>query len=221
MSTSALSVINEAALAVGDPQFSRIARVEWRDLLNQSSRDLARKLRLVLWTATFDLAAASDEYALPADCIQVKGMRWNDTPSDSTTWRKCDEWFEDEFNGATDGSFSEGDPAHYFVRVDTFHLYPRPGTAITGGGKIIYWGLPDDVTDEATQVIPIMDMLRDSLRERMVIHGLRRLDRFDKAAAHEQEWQASLTSDRDRLEDRSADRRSRIRTRPGNIFGQT
>jgi hypothetical protein len=215
VSVSALQVINEAALQIGDKDFSRVTRPDWRIILNNSCRDLARKLRLVRWTATFDIED-EDEYALPSDCIQVISMRWNATPDDKTTWWWLEEMFEDEWRSQTHGSHPTGDPRKYLALNDTFHLFPIPESDVVGGGKIVYWGLPDEVTDETTQPIPIMDMLRDTLRERMVIYGLRRLDRFDKADAHEREWQASLTSDRDRLEDRAVDRRSRLRTGPRN-----
>ena len=221
MSTNSLTVINEAAALVGDPAFDRINRDAWRAILNHSARDIARKLRLVLKAATFDLVLNDDEYAMPDDCWQVKSMRVNETPTDTTTWWWLKEMFEDEFRNATQGQFSTATRAtRYFALTDTFHLYPRPDKAITGGGKIQYWGMPAEVTSEATQGIPLADIMRDTLRERMLVYALRRLEKFDAAAAQEQEWQASLTSDRDRIEDRSADRRSRIRTQSGNIFGQ-
>lgn len=221
MSVSALTVINEAAALVGDPNFTRVNQPAWNVILNSSARDLMRKLRLQLWTVTFDLAALDHEYALPSDCLQVKWVQVNETPSDQTQWREVKEFFEDEYRAATNGQYSSGTrPTRYFVLNDTFHLHPMPDTTILAGGKILYWGLPDDVTSPSTQGIPVMDILRDTLRERMLIYGWRRLKDFEAAAQAEKEWEASLTVDRDRLEDRSADRRPRVRTRPGNIFGQ-
>ena len=221
MSVNALLVINEAAALVGDPRFDRVTRDAWRALMNQSARDIARKLNLVLKTATFDLVALDDEYALPTDCWQVKSFQVNETPADLTTWWWLKEAFEDEFRDATQGNYQSATrPTRYFCRVDTFHLLPKPDVTITGGGKIRYWGMPDDVTNESIQSIPLVDTMRDSLRDRMVTYALRRLEKFDAASQHEKEWQTALTSDRDRIEDRSADRRPRIRTRAGNIFGQ-
>lgn len=212
MSVSALTVITEAAEAVGDPAFSRIARPEWRSILNASCRDLARKLKVVLWAATFDIVA-DDEYATPSDCIQIKSLSYNPTPSDPTTWYWLREKFEDEFRSMTHGAYPSGTPTAYFARTDTFHLLSKPDTAVEAGGKMIYWGLPDDVTDETTQGIPVMDTLRDTMHDRMVTRALRRLEKFDAAEKREQEWQASLNVDREQLEDRSADRRARIRPR--------
>ena len=211
MSTSALAVINEAALSIGDPKFTRVTRNDWRDFLNRSCRDMARKLRLVKRKATFDIVA-EQEYALPEDCVQVSRMEYNDTPVDKATWFEVREKFQDDFRDATDGSYASGRPDEYFADTDTFYLYPRPDVAVAAGGRITYWGMPDEVTDEAVQVLPIRDVLRDTLRERMEVYGLRRLERFDKAQKAEEEWLASLTTDRDRLEDRSADRRARLRT---------
>ena len=221
MSINSLTVINEAASLVGDPAFGRISAEAWRIIQNHSARDIARKLRLVLQTVTFDIVALGHEYALPSDCLQVKWVQFNETPSDQTTWWEVKEFFEAEFRAATNGQYSSNTrPTRYFVLNDTFHLHPMPDKTIVAAGKILYWGLPDDVTSPSVQPIPIMDILRDTLRERMLVYGLRRLEKYDAAANAEKEWEASLTVDRDRLEDRSADRRPRIRARMGNIFGQ-
>lgn len=213
MSVQAIELVTDAAQAVGDPKFSRIFRPTWRAILNRASRDLSKKLKLVKHKAIFDIET-DDEYALPDDCIQVVSFQWNDTPADPSSWRWLGEKFEDEFRAATEQTYPDGDPCEYIVFTDTFHLYPRPDAAIVGGGKITYWGHPDPVTDEGTQLITVRDTARDVLLDRMVILGERLMERFDKAAEYEKEWIASLTTDRDKLEDRSADRRARIRTGP-------
>lgn len=214
MSTSALAVVNEGAALVGDPGFSRITQEEWRVYLNTAARDLARKMRLVRWIVTYDLVLNGPEYALPPDCFQIIRMHYNLTPSNQTTWFKIDEIFQDEFDQTTNGNYASGLMQRYLALNDTFWLYPMPDKNVVAGGRIAYWGMPDEVTTLASGVIPVMDILRDSLRERMVIFALRRLEKFDAAQRHELEWEASLTSERDRLEDRSADRRPQIR--PGS-----
>lgn len=216
MSVNALLVINEAAALIGDPRFDRVTRDAWRTLMNQSARDIARKLRLVSKVATFDLVALDDEYAQPDDCWQVQSMQVNETPSDKTTWWWLKEMFEDEFRDVTGGQFpSATRPRRYFARVDTFHLFEMPDTFIAGGGKVRYWGMPADVTNESVEGIPLANIMRDSLRDRMCVYGLRRLEKWDAASQHEKEWEAALTSDRDRIEDRSSDRRPRLRMRSG------
>jgi hypothetical protein len=218
MSVQALAVVNDCARSLSDPQFQRVTRADWRAFMNEACRDLARKLRLVKWTATFDIENEG-EYAMPEDCVQLVKVFYNPTPADRDTWRVLGEKFADEFYDATDGAYAEGDPCEYFADTDTFHLYPRPDTAITGGGKVTYWGMPDEVTDEGVQLMPLRDVLRDSLAQRMLVLALRHIERFDKADEYEKEWLASLTTDRDRLEDRSQDRRPRMR--PGGIsFGE-
>jgi len=207
-----LAIINEAAASVGDPAFSRIARPLWRDFFNRSCRDAARKLKLVRWRATFDIVAGDDEYALPSDLRQVVKVEYNDTPSDPTTWWKVEEMMPDEFEEATNGAYPEGRPDRYIAFIDTLHLVSMPDTDVVGGGRITYWGMPDDITDEATQSLPLMDIMRDTIRERMEIYALRRLERFDKAQKAEEEWLASLTTDRSQLEDRTDDKRPRLRS---------
>jgi len=221
VSTNAQLVINECATIIGDPQQGRITPDAWKVFLNQSSRDIARKLRLVLWTVTFDIVKGDPQYALPSDCIQVKKVQFNETPSDQTTWWEVKEMFDDEFRRATNGNYSSTSRSRsYYIENDTFWFYPMPDADYVGGGKITYWGLPDEVTTPATQNIPLMDFMRDTLRERMTIYGLRRLEKWDASVKAEQEWEASLGADRSRIEDRSADRRSRVRTSMGNLFGQ-
>lgn len=223
MSTPATTPINEAAALVGDPAFTRITQPTWTVFLNTAARDLARKMRLIRRAATFDLVANDPEYALPSDCIQIIGMQYNLTPSDQTTWMKAKEMFEDEHQVATNGSYSAGNPTRYLPRPDTFMFYPMPDTTIAAGGKITYWGMPDEVTNISSQSIPVMDFLRDSLRDRMVTFALRRLEKWDAASMAEKEWEAALTVDRDRFEDRSADRRTALRPRSSwtRFSGQT
>ncbi len=211
MSTNALEIVYEASTLVGDPMFQRITQEDWRHLLNTACRDIARKLRVHRRCALFDIEANSPEYAMPEDCLQIISMQYNDTPQDANTWWWLQEMFEDEFRDATHGTFSAARPIRYLARTDTFLLFPQPDASYAGGGKVTYWGLPDEVTSLSTQNIPFQDTLRDTLRDRMVTFALRRLEKFDAAAQHEKEWVASLTTDRDRLEDRAADRRSRMR----------
>jgi hypothetical protein len=220
VSVNAQIVVNEAAALIGDPAFSRITTEGWRVMLNESCRDVVVKLRLQMWRATFDLVANDPEYALPDDCIQVKRIEVNETPSDQTTWWDVGEWFEDEFRAATNGYYPLNTrPVRYTVWVDTYNLYMMPDTTIPGGGRITYWGLCDDVTDLGSQNIPVLDFMRDRVRDRMLIYGFRRLKQWDSAAAAEKEWEAALSADRARIEDRSADRRARLRTPAGNRFG--
>lgn len=219
MSVNALAVINEAAAAVGDPAFSRVSRDRWRDILNQSARDLARKMNLVTWTATADAVANDEQLALPSDCLQVRSLRYYTNPADESTRVWLEEKYEDEYRALTQRASSSGDPLIYFVEGDIVNVWPVPSQALPAAFRIQHWGLPDEVTNESTQGIPVMDFLRDTLRERMVIHGLRALKEFDTASVHEQEWQSSLTFDRARLEDRSEDRRPRIRTTGSRTSG--
>ncbi len=219
MSVNALSVINDAALAVGDPGFTRVSRPQWLSILNQAARDLARKMNLVTWTATAAAVAGDEQLALPADCVQVRSLRYYTNPADESTRAWLGEKYEDEYRSLTDRSSSSGDPLYYFVEGETINVWPVPSADLEAAFRIQYWGLPDAVTNESTQGIPVMDFLQDSLRERMVILGLRALKEFDTAAAHELEWQASLTFDRARVEDRSEDRRTRIRTSGSRMSG--
>lgn len=220
MSVNAQTVINEAATIVGDPAFGRISNDTWTVFLNASCRDTVVKLRLQLWIVTFDIVANDHEYKLPDDCIQVKRVQVNETPSDQTTWWDVKEMPEDDFRAATNGQYpSESRPRGYHIWVDTFDLYRMPDTDIQGGGKITYWGLCDAVTSPAIENLPVLDLVRDRVRDRMLVYGFNRLKQWDSAAKAEKEWEAGLTADRSRIEDRAADARPRLRTSRTNSFG--
>jgi hypothetical protein len=93
-----------------------------------------------------------------------------------------------------------------------FHLYPKPATAIVNAGHICYWSMPDAITNPNTQNIPFADFLFDTLVEGMVVNGLKKLEKFEAAAARKIEWEESLVFDRDKMEDRSEDRRPNMMT---------
>jgi hypothetical protein len=205
------AVADEAATLISDPDYRRVTRPDWLIFLNATARTMARRMNIIEVEAFFDITSESDLYALPDDCKQMREIQVTQSPSDGATYYSLDEKFDDEFRARRQRSRQVGDPKIYLMRQGFFQLDPFPSADYTNGGKITYWAMPDDITDMTIQYVPFANVLRDTLREGMIVHALKKLEKFDAAAAREKEWDASLVLDRNTVEDRSADRRSKIR----------
>lgn len=220
MSVSTLAIANDVALVLGDQSFTRFEQADHLLAINRVCRELATELRLVQWEASFDVVAGIEVYALPADCVQMRSLRFSLTPSDITSFYKLGEMFEDEFESATARQYTSGDPTKYLARQGYFWLHPLPQATSVAGGRLLYWGLPDAVADLTTGVLPLPDFVRDLVALGVQIHALRKLEELEQAAVYEQEYARTMALIRDKIEDRSADRRSRVRTRVGGFGGQ-
>lgn len=217
------AVADECAVLAGDPDYRRVTRPDWLVFLNRTARTMARRMNIIEVEAFFDITADSDLYKLPDDCKQAREFQVTQTPSNANTFYSLDEKFDDEFRLRRQRNRNTGDPKVYLMRQGFFQLDPWPSADYEDGGKITYWAMPDPITDMTIQYVPFANVLRDTLAEGMVVHALKKLEKFDAAIAREKEWEASLVLDRDKMEDRSADRRSKVRPRSssrGNYDGQ-
>lgn len=211
MSTMIQSIIDDAKLKVGDPGLHRVTPAKWLAFYNEAARTLATRLNLVRSIATFNIEAANEMYSMPDDSVQMTRLEINDTPSDPLVWRDLDEIFLDEFREAVTGQYPTSDrPDRYFADAGYFYLVGRPTTEILGGGRITYWGLPDDAT-AATESIPFANVVRDALALAMAVLANDDLEKPDIAAQMEERLERRLDELRPKLTDRSADRRSSIR----------
>jgi hypothetical protein len=216
MSFNSLLVINEAAEALRDPAFGTITQPRWLSIQNRVARIMARKMRLVEWTTVTGVTLAEPEYEYPSDSFQIISVRYNETPGDPTTWFKLGELFSDEFEARTQRNYSTGTPMRYYPATTSLFLHPMPDVTLASALKVRYWGLPDAVTNASTQDVQLSDTLRDLLLEGMIAYGFDDMKDYESGASAQQKWQAALTFDRDRFEDKSADRRSRLRPRASN-----
>lgn len=210
MSTVISSIVNDASILASDPQFSRVTQSDWLAFYNLASRRLATDLKLVEYEATFT-TTTDDLYSMPEDAVQIKAVFYNADPAtDPYGYRKLGEMFEDEFQSSTDGAYPDGTPSHYHPRQGYFHLYPRPDSTVTAGGKVQYWGIPADSFDR-TANIPFADLMRDVLLLGMLYYGFTKMKLFEDAAAKKAEWDEAMAVSREKMEDRSVDRRTRLR----------
>lgn len=216
MSVLVRAIMDDAAIAVGDPAYSNVKQPEVLAFYNRTARVVARRMRVLEYEAYYDLTAASDLYKLPDDCTQVRRMLVTQTPLVGDSYYPLQEIMEDEHGQLTSRTTAVGDPRRYYVRQGYFHVWPLSSADVVNGGKIIYWGIPQDATDIANDRSPFPDMVRDTLAEGIVVHVLKRMSRLDEAQAREKEWWDSLNLDRDVMEDRSRDRRPNLRTRSRN-----
>lgn len=210
MSTLISDIASEASIIIGDDKFSRVTRGNWLVFANRRMRKLCMRLNIVKRRARFNIVANNEIYALPANCVQMTRLQFTDTPSDIGTFRDLRERFEDDFRDATSNQYPTGDPDRYFADQGFFYLLPMPTTSVALGGRIEYWGLPDAALAQE-DAISLPETMHDLLVEGIVIDAQRKMEKFDQAAVSEQEWENTISETRVKLEDRSSDRRSKVR----------
>jgi len=207
------SVLNDALLAIDDPAGRNVAPAEQLSFYNRTARKVAKRLNVIEYEAFYDHVQNTDLYKLPSDCKTVRKMFATLTPTDTYSYWELDEIFEDEHAGLTNRQTASSDPRKYFMRQEYFQIYPAPATTIERGGKMVYWGLPPDSLNPSIDLAPFPDIVREILTEGVIIHLLKRMTRLEEAMSRAQEWEASMTQDRDVMEDRSRDRRPNLRAR--------
>lgn len=212
MSVAASIIIEEAAVLLGDPQFTQVSRERWRVLLNRAQRKMATRIDAYGLQVTFAITDGVSRIALPDDCTHLARVEFTETPSDPRTYRKLDDLVEEEWSARVNGNYPAGPPNSYCCRLGWLHLVPEPETTIADGGRMDYWALPPDVTDIDTQSIAFPDMARDHLVTGCLIEGMRSIRMYTEANALEREWYEIMEPEvKDRLEDRSSDRRPSLR----------
>lgn len=211
MSVNALTLATEAGRRCGDELFTRITRDDWKDFLNAVCRDIASRFHVVEYESTFDVVANMENYPYPDDMVQIRFMRYSDTPDTAGTYEDVDETPFDEWRERTSRSYPIGTPDEYCPRAGFFSLVPMAATTIEDGGLLSYWGLPADVTDLTTQSLQLPDFFRDYVVAGMVIQGKRKDKAFDEADALERAWLNQESQMREKMEDRARDRRASLR----------
>jgi len=213
MSLPVIYLINDCAEMIGDPNKVRVTLGQWTLFYNQSCRELCQKAKVLKFRARFNLGPQA-QYHYPDERTVVTKVEANETPDDDNTWFKLDEMFEDEFAAQTSRFYpSATTPSHYFADVDGFYLYPRPEAAITNGGRVTYFGLPDRIFDANTANFQLPELAQDYVIRRMVIHGMKARNRMAEAEGELKLWNADIEGLQDSMEDPSDDRRSAIRPR--------
>lgn len=221
MSTLVQTIIDEAAMEIGDPNKQRIEQAQWLTIYNMSQRELCQKANLLRLQDDFDLVAGQTRYDYPQGMVQLNGIEVSETPDDDSSFQWLAELREDEFRMITTGAYPTASiPTQYFATSSWFYLVGAVTTPIQDGGAIDYFGIPDEITAvDSSTVIQVDDLARDYLRNRMVIHGHQARNRLVEARAALDIWNEELIVLQDKLADRAEDRRSSLAPRLNPYWG--
>ncbi len=211
MSTLVTNVINDCGVRSSDPGFTRTPRTLWLQFLNEAQLEIASELRCIEIDANFDVVGGQEKYTYPPDCVVVRGIAYSDTPSDTTSFKWLNERFEDEWRRETTVHYPQGTIHSYCARQQFIELIGQPSVTVTGGGLITYVRVPAWLTAEASNALEVPDFLRSFLADRMIVFAKRTRNNYAEAAQDEKVWLAKLEQLRDKIEDRSEDRRPAIR----------
>lgn len=210
MSFRVSDIAADGSLVIGDDRYSRVTRDNWLTFVKKRSRLLCMRLNLVKRRAYFTITADDALHTLPTNCVQMTRLQFTSTPSDVNTFGDLTEMFEDEFRASTSNCYPTGDPQRYFTDQGFFYLIPKPTTEVVLGGRIEYWGLPDTVSAQA-DFVPLPDTMQDILLQGCVVDAQRKMEKYPEADRLEAEWEANIDRLRNKVEDRSNDRRSKVR----------
>lgn len=214
----ASTLIERAARRIDDIRLTNVTTPDLLDYLNAVCDDLCTRLEVYERIVVFKVYA-EDLYAYPSDLVQVKWMSFNPDPvGDPDGYKPLGEKFEDEFREDTFGTYPTSEPCEYFASQGYFHLFPRPETIIPDGGKMGYWATPDPIVNAATGFFQLPDFLQHHVVDGMVIHALRQQKRYEEANTMDAVWRAGEADKARPIVDRSSDRRSGLRPRPGSRF---
>lgn len=206
--TKAIAIINDGATRIGDAAFNAVSRDKWLQFFNARARHLATRLRLVKRRALFSIEADNELYTFPDNMVVMTRLEFTTTPSDRRTFRDLKELFEEEWREATSSCYPTGDPTRYFADQGFFYLWPMPSASYTRGGRLTYWGLPNEIVLPDSEAQPFADSMRNLLLEGMLADAYDVLEKYDKAQAQEAKFEALTAQTRLNLEDRSDDRRT-------------
>lgn len=213
------ALVDEAAIAIGDPRKTRVRIDEWLPIYNASQRELCLEANILQFRGTFDLTT-SPVYGYPKEMTVMTYLETNLTPADPDSWQEVKEIFEDEFRGEVSGRYPNATvPERYFAERNWFYQVPRPTAGIVAAGRITYFGKPDRIYDISTALLQVPDFCEDYVRHRMVVYGLAARNRLDESLHELKLWRASLETLMDKMDDRSQDRRSTIAPRKNRFIG--
>ncbi len=220
VSTLVSYLVDDAAQAIGDPNKQRIQIPQWLSIYNRSNRELCQKANVLRFLDAFDLIASQTKYDFPQSMVVMNGIAVSENPSDQTSFRWIKEMFEDEFREKTTSNYPSATlPESYFCTSGWFYLVGAATGTIVDGGCIDYFGLPDRITDLSTALMQVDDMAQDYLVRLMIIHALESRNRYAEAEEQLKLWNADMETLKDKLDDRSVDRRSTIAPRRNRLSG--
>jgi len=220
MSVLVSDLITRAGVKIGDPGFRRTSRTDFLQFFNEVQFKIATEIRCLEVDADFNIVADQYLYDYPDEAVGMTGVRFSETPTDINTFRWLREKFTDEWRMLTTPLRPSGNVWAYYARPHCFELSSTPTLAVTNGGIASYWIHPAWLNSESSAVLEIPDFTQEFVMEGMTIHA--RLTGRDRVAAAQDEkrWLDSLVNLREKIEDRSDDRRPALRPPSyGNPYG--
>jgi hypothetical protein len=209
-------LLNQVAVRLGDPRMTRTTLSDLLAFHNEALEELTLGWRVLEEDATADIVAEERRYLYPEECVQLRRVRYNATPTTEETGWDLGEDFWEEHKSRTNTFIEAGEPRHYCVRANFFELRPVPETVVVDGLFVSYWklGTPVLLQDILTAEVELPAMYRKYLREYATIYAKEKSGRYQEAAADRAALAESLDRVAGRIEDKSDDRRSQMRTRP-------
>lgn len=206
------TLITEAAFEIGDSNRTRID-TEWMTIYNKSQREACEKFTILEREYVQGLET-TDRYAFPDGMTKLRTIRSSYSPTDPNTFYDLREMTDDEFRDATRRRYSIMQaPSHYFPRRDMFHVWPQPAGALDNALICVCYSLPDPIATIAGTLMEVPDVCQSLITERMVIEGLKALDRYEAARDRYEAWLRQGAETEDEIEDRTLDRRQSIQPR--------
>jgi hypothetical protein len=211
-------LLSQVAVRLGDPRMTRTTQENLLAFYNEALEEITLGWKVLEEDATCDAISGERRYLYPEECVQLRRARYNATPSDDTAGWDLKEDFWEEHKARTNMFIENGEPRHYCVRSTFFEVRPTPETDVTDGIFVSYWklGTPVTLADvlSSTAVVELPAMFRKYLRDYTTIFAKEASGRYQEASADRAALAESLDRVAGRLEDKSDDRRSQMRTRP-------
>lgn len=203
--------ISAAALHIGDPGRARVQTPQWNQIATMSLSDICAKYFILKYEDEADLPA-DGLLSWPDQLVAIQEIKVSSTPTVESSFYKLDEKFKDEWDEFTLKGVPASDlPLIYYADTDYIRLGATLDADIVDGLRISYYAVPPEVTDATTTYMPLPDLLRSYLVQRMVVYALFADERDDLAREEEALWNAREDEIRKVIDRRSVDRREAIR----------
>lgn len=212
MSVKAWTLAQEAGRRIGDEGFSRISLYDWRDFMNTVARDICSRMKVLERESVAGVVANEERVAYPSDMVQIRYLRYSDTPSEIGTYYDLEERPFDDWRRETSRTYPTGMIYAYTPRASWLTLIAKPSATLANALLMGYWALPDEITTMETDEVPLPDFMRDHLRDGMIPLALRKDRRYEEADAAEAVWRSKEIELAKPITDRADDRRERVRT---------
>lgn len=204
-------MVAEAALEIGDQDYTRIGLSDWVLIYNKALRETCERFQVNEREYQQDLIADTHRYAYPNLMTKVRVIKASYTPTDENTFYDLKEMTDDEFRETTRRRYSIATaPTHYFARRDSFEVWPKPTDTLQGALILICFSLPDRITQIESTLFELPDPASGLVVERMVIQALKALDRYEEADNRYRAWMEEGMRVEDVIEDRTDDRRQSL-----------